>query len=218
MARLPEAPHSDSLRTAIRHFNASFRHRYRLPVTTVRACRCADGFDEAWANIPVVRDGGVADASCVVIARTVLSIVPRYAIGMITADGSIHVLAPEEGDEESYRNGHVLLVNPLGGRDNWTAMSRWVRKYGGNKARRTLLAGLASDERPDEAAIRDLLWDAAATHGRAIALPPDEAFSIERAAEVSSIFDVPIETLRDWKKRYREELAARKPGRPSRNR
>ncbi len=79
----------------------------------------------------------------------------------------------------------MLLVNPLGGVDNWVSMSRWFRRYAGTNARRTQLAGLASEERPDEAANLKLLWDAAATHRRAIALPPDEAFSAERAAEVS---------------------------------
>ena len=107
----------------------------------------------------------------------------------------------------------MLLVNPLGGRDNWTSISRWVRRYAGEQARRALLAGLASEDRPDEAANLKLLRDAAATHGRAIVLPPDEAFSSGRAAEVSYIYGVPVETLRSWKQRYRAELAAKKPGR-----
>jgi hypothetical protein len=148
----------------------------------------------------------------------VLSIVPQYAIGLITADGSIHLLGPDEGDENSYRHGHVLLVNPLGGRDNWTAMSRWFRRYAGVNARRAQLAGLASEERPDEEENRRLLWEAAATHGRAIVLPPDEGFSAARAAEVSYIYGVPGETLRSWKKRHRSGLATGRPGAPPKNR
>jgi len=218
LASRPEAPHADELDIAVEHYNATVRHRYRLPATTAAQVRQAVGFDETWADIPTVRAGGVIDASCAIIAKAVLSIVPRYAIGMITADGSIYVLAPEEGDEESYRIGHVLLVNPLGGRNNWKATSRWVREHGGEKARRMLLAGLASEERPDEAANRDLLRAASAAHGRAIALPPDEAFSAERAEEVSYIYGVPVETLRAWKRRYRMDLAARKPGAPRKNR
>lgn len=217
MARPPRPPHADELDDAVEHFNESFRHRYRLPATTAEVLRGADGFDEAWANIPVVRAGGVVDASCAVIARGVLSGVPRYAVGLITAGGSVHVLAPDEGDKDSYGN-HVLLVNPLGGRDNWTAMARWFRQFGGTNARRTLLAGLASEERPDEAANHELLMRAASTHGRAIALPPDEAFSGARAAEVSYIYRVPVDTLRSWKQRYRSGLAAKKPGAPRTNR
>ena len=88
MARLPKAPHFDELGDAIRHFNASFRHRYRLPEAIADEIRAAHGFAEAWADIPTVRAGGVADASCAVVARGVLSIMPRYAIGLIAADGS----------------------------------------------------------------------------------------------------------------------------------
>ena len=49
-------------------------------------------------------------------------------------------------------------------------------------------------------------------------LPPDEAFSAARAAEVSYIYGVPVETLRAWKQRHRDELAAKKPGAPPKNR
>jgi hypothetical protein len=218
LAQPPKAAHSDDIDQAIEHFNASFRHEYRLPSTTSALLREAAGFEEAWSDIPVVRAAGVADASCAVIARRVLSIVPRYAIGLLTADGCVHVLAPDEGDDDSYGYGHVLLVNPLGGRDNWISMSRWFRRYAGKNARRAQLAGLASEERPDKAANLKLLLDAAATHGRAIVLPPDEAFSSERAAEVSFIYDVPVDTLRAWKQRHRSGLAARRPGAPPKNR
>jgi hypothetical protein len=202
---------------AIEHFNTSFRHRYRLPSTTSAQLRDAVGFSAAWSDIAAIRAGGVADASCAVIARGVLSVVPRYAIGLITADGSVHVLGPEGGDENAYGD-HVLLVNPLGGLDNWVSMSRWFRRYAGTNARRMELAGLASEERPDEAVNLKLLRDAAATHGRAIVLPPDEAFSAERAAEVSHIFGIPPETLRSWKKTHRTGLAAGRPGAPPKNR
>ena len=49
-------------------------------------------------------------------------------------------------------------------------------------------------------------------------LPPSEAFSAERAAEVGYIWDVPPETLRAWKRRLRGERAARKAGAPPKNR
>ena len=218
MVRSPQTPHSDDLGIAVNHFNAEFRHRYRLPNTSSADIRRAVGFEEEWADIPVIRTGGVADASCAVIAKGVLSIVPQYAIGLLTADGSMDVLGPDEGDEESYLHGQVLLVNPLGGRDNWTAMSRWFRRYSGTNARRQELALLASESRPDEEENRRLLWEAAATHGRAIVLPPDEGFSATRAAEVSYIYGVPAETLRSWKKRHRSGLGTARPGAPPKNR
>ncbi len=217
MVRPPQAPHSDSLAIAVRHFNAEFRHRYRLPSTSTEIQR-AVGFQEVWADLGVVRAGGVADASCAVIARAVLSLTPRYAIGHFVAEGSVDVVGPDEGDPDSYRYGQMLLVNPIGGIDNWTAMSRWFRRYAGINARRTQLAGLASEERPDAAANRKLLRGTAASHRRAIVLPPDEAFSAERAAEVSYIYGVPVDTLRAWKQRHRSGLAARRPGAPPKNR
>jgi transposase-like protein len=55
-------------------------------------------------------------------------------------------------------------------------------------------------------------------HHRAIVLPPDEGFSVERAAEVSYIYDVPVETLRAWKRRYRSKLGSGKRGAPRKNR
>jgi hypothetical protein len=150
MVRSPQAPHSDDFDMAVNHFNAEFRHRYRLPDTSSAYIRRAVGFEEAWADIPVIRAGGVADASCAVIAKTVLLNVPQYAIGLIIADGTIHVLGPDKGNEDSYLFGQVLLVNPLGGWDNWTAMSRWFRRYSGTNARQTQLASLASEARPNE--------------------------------------------------------------------
>jgi len=111
----------------------------------------------------------------------------------------------------------VLVVNPLGGHDNWTEVAHWVRRIGGEKARRTLLAGLASEERPDYEEI-DRLLRSKPEHMPAIALPPDEAFSAAHAAEVAFIYDIPVDTLRAWKQRYRRELALGKPGAPRRNR
>lgn len=219
MSRPAEAPHPDDLEEAIQHFNAQFRHRYRLPAVTVGALRRdVENVDGLLADLATARADGVADASCALIARIVLSIVPQYAIGILTGSEHLAVLAPDEGDPESYVGGHVLLVNPLGGRDNWTSISRWFREHGGTIARRTLLAGLASEDRPDEAANLVLLRTAALSHERAIALPPDEGFSGERAAEVSYIYDVPIETLRAWARKYRSDLRGATPGRPPKNR
>ena len=124
------------------------------------------------------------------------------------------VQAPDEGEEASYWSHHVVLVNPLGGRNNWSSVASWIRLQGGEKARRAELAGLASEDRPDEEANWQLLTDASATHGRAVILPPDEAFSQSRAAEVSYIYGVPVETLRAWKRKYRSELASRKRADP----
>lgn len=219
MNRIPGAPHPDDLEEALQHFNAQFRHRYRLPAVTAAALRRdVENVDALLADLRTARMDGVADASCALIARIVLSIVPRYAIGILTKSDHLTVQAPDEGDQESYVGGPVLLVNPLGGLDNWTSMSRWFRRYGGTNARRTYLAGLASEERPDEVANLALLTTAASSHRRAIVLPPDEAFSGERAAEVSYIYGVPVDTLRSWKQRHRSGLAARKPGAPRRNR
>jgi transposase-like protein len=49
-------------------------------------------------------------------------------------------------------------------------------------------------------------------------LPPDEGFSAERAAEVSYIYGVPVETLRAWRIRHRSPLGAKRPGAPRKNR
>ena len=219
MQRTTEAQHSDHLDEALRHFNAQFRHRYRLPAVTADALRRdVQNVDDLLADLVTARADGVVDASCALIARIVLSIVPRYAIGLLTGADHLTVLAPDEGDEGSYLGGYVLLVNPLGGRDNWKWMARWFRQRGGTNARRMLLAGLASEDRPDEAANLELFRSPASSHGRSITLPRDEAFSTERAAEVSYIYGVPAETLRAWKQRQRSELAGRRPGAPQRNR
>ncbi|HEY5436356.1 MAG TPA: hypothetical protein VIK13_14065, partial [Candidatus Limnocylindrales bacterium] len=77
---------------------------------------------------------------------------------------------------------------------------------------------LASEPRPDQAANLALLRRAARAHDRAIVLPPDEGFSAERAAEVSYIYCVPVETLRAWKRLYRSKLGSGKPGAPRKNR
>jgi len=214
-----KAPHADDLETTLVHFNAQFRRRYRLPaVTAARLRQDVPDLDALLTDLGTVRADGVVDASCAVVAQLALSITPMYAIGMLTASEHLTVFTPDEGDPESYVGGHVLLVNPLGGRNNWASISAWFRTYGAINARRTQLAGLASEKRRDEAANLKLLQDAAATHRRAIALPPDEAFSAERAAEVSYIYQVPVETLRSWKQRNRRDLAAKKPGRPPGNR
>lgn len=97
-------------------------------------------------------------------------------------------------------------------------MAKWVRKVGGDKARRALLAGLASEKRPDEADNDGLLRRAASQHGRAVALPPDEEFSKSRAAEVSFIYGVQTETLRAWQRKYRAPLRSGKAGAPRKNR
>lgn len=218
MKRAPEAPHGDTLAEAVPHFNEVFRHPYHLPTTTVEALRAVPELKDEFDNLATVRANGVVDASCALIARVVLSIVPRYAIGMVDESGHVTVLYPDARPDEYFWGGHVLLVNPLGGLNNWARVARWIRKVGGENARRSQLAGLASEDRPDDAANLDLLRAAASTDERAIVLPPDEAFSSARAAEVSYIYDVPVETLRAWKRRYRSDLAAKRPGRPPKNR
>jgi hypothetical protein len=212
------APHVDTLEAAVPHFNNSFRRRYRLPKVTIEFLRPVPGLDDELANLATVRACGVLDASCALIARVVLSVVPRYAIGFVDGSGHVTVDAPDEGDETSYRGQHVLLVNPIGGPDNWASVARWVREVAGNKGRRAELAGLASEHRPDQASNAALLRRAAAGHSRAIVLPPDEGFSGTRAAEVSFIYGVPIETLRSWKQRNRAALAGKRPGAPHKNR
>jgi hypothetical protein len=208
------APHPDTLEAAVPHFNEHFRSRYRLPRVTLRSLREVPGIAEELDNLASVRAGGVTDASCALIARAVLSVVPRYAIGLVDGYGNIHVEAPSQADRDAYLSHSVLLVNPLGGRDNWSSVARWVRAVGGDKARRTELAGLASERRPDEEANWRLLDEAASTLDRAVVLPPDESFSAGLAAEVSYIYGVPVETLRAWKRRYRAELGSGRPGAP----
>ena len=216
--RTRRAPHADTLEAALPHFNDAFRQRYRLPTVTIESLRQVPELDDELANLATVRADGVTDASCALIARVVLSLVPRYAIGVVDGSGRIRVDAPDRGDEAAYRGHHVLLVNPIGGPDNWSSVARWVREVAGNNARRAELAGLASERRPDQPANLALLKRAAATHGRAVVLPPDEGFSAERAAEVSYIYGVPVETLRAWKQRNRAARAGKRPGAPPKNR
>jgi hypothetical protein len=207
-----DQPHDDSRDIALQHFNSVFRHRYRLPGLTAEWVADGEGVDDLWAEIPQIREGGVRDASCAVLARIALSITPRYAIGLLDGSGVAHVLEPKVGAEDAYRSRHLLMVNPLGGIDNWEDVARWVRRFAGEQARRMDLAGLASEERPDFDAIDRMLRSE--QRPRATVLPPDEAFSAALAAEVSFIYDVPVETLRAWKQTYRRGLAARRPGRP----
>ena len=216
--RRAAAPHSDDLVTAVNHFNTAFRQRYRLPTTTVEAIRECDGLEEAIADLAVMRAEGVADASCALIARCVLSTVPRYAIGLIDGVGRVALVQPDSAQAEMFRSQHVLLVNPLGGYDNWSSVARWIKRIAGDKRRRVTLASLASERRPDEESNWGLLTLAAASHRRAIVLPPDEAFSMQRAAEVSYIYGVPVDTLRAWKQRFLKDRAAKRPGAPRQNR
>jgi hypothetical protein len=217
MPRTSDPPHPDTLELAVPHFNRVFRFRYRLPPTTEALVRDAEGFAEAFEDLLAVRATGVEDASCAMIARVVLSIVPRYAIGFLDGNGQVTVDTPHQGDPSSYRSAHVILMNPLGGVNNWESVSRWVRQDA-EKTRRAELAGRASERRPDNEANDALLRQAAADHDRAVVLPPDEAYSATRAAEVSYIYGVSPETLRSWKQRYRHEVASGKPGAPRRNR
>jgi hypothetical protein len=212
-----EPIHPDDLEDALAHFNGVFRFRYRLPPTTELRIRECDGFAEAFNDLPAVRVNGVNDASCAVIARCVLSTVPRYAIGFLDGAGHVTVDSPNQGDPRSYESGHVLLVNPLGGRNTWGSVSRWVRQDAENM-RRAELAGRASERRPDIEANDALLRQAMIEHDRTTILPPDEGFSSAFAAEVSYIYDVPPETLRSWKRRYRKDIASGKAGAPRRNR
>ncbi len=205
-------PHADRLDESLTHFNEAFRHVYRLPPLQLAWLETRDDFPEAWDSIGTVRADGATDAPCTVLARIALGLAPRYGVGFLDRDGRAHIQAPLDGDKEAYRGHAVLLVNPIGGYDNWSEVARWVRTHGGNKARRSLLAQLASERRPDYASIDRLLREN--NTERAQILPPDESFSAARAAEVSYIYDVPIDTLRSWKQKLRKDLAGGKPGRP----
>jgi hypothetical protein len=69
-------PHADDLETAVAHFNAVFRRRYRLPTITSAALRDVPGLQAELGDLAVVRANGVPDALCALIARAVLSVVP----------------------------------------------------------------------------------------------------------------------------------------------
>ena len=216
MPQTREPPHLDDLKIAVAHFNGVFRFRYRLPPTTERQIRDCVGFAEAFSDLQAVRMNGVNDASCALIAQCVLSVVPRYAIGFLDGSGHVTVASPQS-DPRSYGSSHVLLVNPLGGRNNWASVSKWVRQDA-EKMRRAELAGQASERRPDVESNDLMLRKAMSEHDRATVLPPDEGFSSANAAEVSYIYGITAETLRAWKRRYRQELASSKSGAPRRNR
>ena len=215
--RRPLAPHADTLDAALTHYNDSFRRRYRLPDITEEALQTLYGRPDWAGRIERARANGVVDAICALIAQTVLQGVTRYTIGSVDALGNVTNLAFGRVDDSSYR-GHVLLVNPLGGIDNWADASDSFRYHGSENARRVELAGLASEERPDTMANRELLASAVSEDRRAIVLPPDEGFSARRAAEVGFIFGVSAETLRSWNRTHRSEVSGHKPGAPRKNR
>jgi hypothetical protein len=218
VSRDSQPSHPDTLDDALAHYNAVFRHRYRLPsIAKPLLGDAADREDEA-IEIAAARADGLSDPACALLARFALSMVPRYAIGFVDGRGRVTVQAPTLGDESVYWSRHVVLLNPLGGYNNWRSVSDWIRRVGSDDVRRRDLAGLASEKRPDQQANEALLRDAMGRHGRAVALPPDEAFSAARAAEVSFIYRVPIDTLRAWKRRHRREQAAGRPGAPPKNR
>jgi hypothetical protein len=202
-------PHDDELEVALSHFNSSFRHGYRLPPLKVAWLRGFDDFPEAWdEGLRTARANGLTDASCAMLARISLSHTPRYAIGYVDGKDKADVFLGH-GEAASYRSNHVVLVNPIGGIDNWREVGQWVRAAS-NRSRRATLAGLASERRPDYEAVDPMLRSGT----RARILPADEAFSATRAAEVSFIYDVSVETLRTWKRALRGDQAAGKPGRP----
>jgi hypothetical protein len=213
VSRRRDLPHSDDLDESISHYNRAFRHAYRLPPLQRAWIVSQEDFEDAWDEIAVVRANDVRDAPCAVLAKLALRVAPRYAIGILDGEGHAHVQAPIDGDRQAYRGHSVLLVNPIGGYDNWKAVARWIQTTGSEKARRAELAGLASERRPDYEAIDEMLREAG-SEGPARVLPPDEGFSAARAAEVSFIYDVSIASLRSWKRAHRRELAGGKPGRP----
>lgn len=208
----PISPHDDVLEIALPHYNGAFRRRYRLPALQLEWLKGVDDLATAWNDgLSEAEASGLIDASCATLSRIALRITPRFAIGFLDGDGRVHVQFPQVGDDSAYRSHNVVLVNPIGGDDNWSQVTRWVRQQS-KKQRSASLAGLASERRPDYQEIDRMLRG----HGdeRAHALPPDEAFSASLAAEVQFIFEVPIETLRDWKHTLRRDRAAGKPGRP----
>ena len=215
--RPPLAPHADTLDAALTHYNDSFRRRYRLPDITDEALQTHYRRPDWAERVERARVEGVVDASCALIAQTVLHGVMRYTIGSVDALGNVTNLAFGRVDDSSDR-GHVLLVNPLGGIDNWADASDSFRYDGSEDARRVELAGLASEERPDTRANREILVGAVSEHRHAIVLPPDEGFSARRAAEVGFIFGVSVQTLRSWNRRYRSEVSGHRPGAPRKNR
>jgi hypothetical protein len=150
---------------------------------------------------------------CSVIARGVLEDVPIYAPGFVDGYGKVTSDSLVRGTEESYRGRSAILVNPLGAGDNWPSVSRWFRQTTLDR-RRSELAALASERRPDEEANWALLDRTAAETDRAVILPPDEGFSAARAAEVGYIYGIPVETLRAWRLKYRGDRGGKKPGRP----
>jgi hypothetical protein len=207
------ARHADTLAEALPHYNGEYRHRFWLPSLTLPFIAAAVPEAELFADLDAVKAGGIDDASCAIIARRAARLPARYASGVIARDG-VSVVGPHIGEDEPYLRGMVLLANPVGSRDNWLDMSRWFHKRVEDE-RRSILAGMSSEVRRDYSVIDPLLR---ASPNRAVIIPPSEAFSVKRATEVSFIFDVEVETLRKWKRTYRPERAAGKPGAPRKNR
>jgi hypothetical protein len=209
----PRHPHAETLEAALRHYNDEYRHRFSLPRLTLPFVEAAFPDAALFDDVDAVRAGGIDDASCAILARIAAKLPLRYAGGVITRNG-VSVVGPHVDDDEPYLRDMVLLANPLASADNWKGMSRWFRKHV-EARRRSLLAGLSSELRRDYAVIDPLLR---ASPERAVIIPPSEAFSLKRAAEVAFIFEVEVETLRKWKRVFRPEQAARKPGAPRKNR
>lgn len=215
MARKPSPPHDDTVDAALPDFNGRFRHRYGLPQLTAPFLRTRGDDAELFRDVDVVRSGGVLDASCAIIARIALQLVPRYTAALVHGERQVAIVDPGVREGAPFLSGPALLINPLGGFDNWRSLAKWFRSAEETR-RREALAGLASEIRRDYAVIDPLLRNS--QDGRAVVIPPSEAFSASRAAEVSFIYDIPVETLRAWKRRYRPERAAGKPGAPRKNR
>lgn len=220
MADLPDEVHDDTLEASVTHYNSTFRHRYRLPEVTLGMLDDLPELAEAFDNLAVVRANGITDPGCAVIAQAVVPMVPRYVIGHLDEMGEVGLFPPTLAEVTAYLGRHVLLANPLGGLDNWESVSRWFKEVASDDARRAELASLASEERPDQAAIERDRFDANARGEHAISLLPDEGFSYKRALEVHFIYGVgaEIETLRTWKKKFRAELGSTKRGAPRRKR
>jgi hypothetical protein len=217
MVRRPSPPHDDTVDAALPHFNGSFRRRYGLPPLTEAFVRKVGGDAELFRDVDAVRTGGVRDASCAILARIALGLVPRYAVGLIHGDRQVTVVDPGIREKAPFLAGQVLLVNPLGGLDNWPLLAKWFRSTIGERGRRTALAGLASETRRDNKSI-DTMLRAGGPDGPAMVIPPSEGFSTSRASEVAFIYDVSIETLRLWRRKYRADRSSGRAGAPRRNR
>jgi hypothetical protein len=194
---------------ALEHYNNDLRRRYGLrEVAAHELDRIVWPKGDEEGDVSAFPDGLAA-----AIAREVVRGTPQFAAGMIDANGRTHVTTGARG---SWPTGHgrdkyglFLASYPFGGVDNFESALK-AFTTAARADREASLVGLALSEIPDEDWADQVLDDhGGATYAGRI---------VERARQghleqVAWVFDVGVSTLKDWRRRHRDELTGPR-GRP----